>query len=132
MVALADTSAWIEFLRKTGSDANLQLRELLAKQDAAITDAVLMEVLAGARGARDRDRLRRLLYGCRFIHTTGPSDFETAAHIARACRQRGETVRNLVDCLIAAVAIRATVPVLHADADFEVIARHTPLDIASR
>jgi predicted nucleic acid-binding protein len=39
-------------------------------------------------------------------------------------------VRKLIDCLIAAVAIDADVPILHADTDFEVIARHTALVIS--
>jgi predicted nucleic acid-binding protein len=47
--------------------------------------------------------------------------------IYRACRRRGETVHSQIDCLIATVAIRADSSLLHADADFEAIARHTPL-----
>lgn len=39
-------------------------------------------------------------------------------------------MRSLIDCLIAAVALRHGVPVLHHDADFEALARHTPLQIA--
>ena len=34
-----------------------------------------------------------------------------------------------MDCLIAAVAIRAGIPVLHNDKDFDVLARHTDLQI---
>ena len=40
-----------------------------------------------------------------------------------------ETVRVLMDCLIGALAIRADLPVLHADADFDALARHTPLRV---
>jgi predicted nucleic acid-binding protein len=58
---------------------------------------------------------------------TEPADYEQAAALYRACRRRGETVRKLVDCLIGATAIRASVPILHADSDFEVLARHTSL-----
>jgi predicted nucleic acid-binding protein len=36
-------------------------------------------------------------------------------------------VRGLTDCLIASVAIRARLPVLHMDTDFETISRHTAL-----
>jgi predicted nucleic acid-binding protein len=39
-------------------------------------------------------------------------------------------LRKLIDCLIAAVAIRADAPVLHADTDFDVLARHTRLRLA--
>ena len=44
---------------------------------------------------------------------------------------KGETVRKLMDCFIAAVALRAGAPVLHKDVDFDVLARHTDLRIAS-
>jgi hypothetical protein len=47
----------------------------------------------------------------------------------RACRHRGQTVRKLIDYLIAAVAVRESVPILHADADFDVLDRHTALQI---
>jgi predicted nucleic acid-binding protein len=58
-----------------------------------------------------------------------PDDFDAAATIHRACRARGETVRSLTDCLIAGVAIRADGPVRHSHRDFEVIARHTALQV---
>ncbi len=38
-------------------------------------------------------------------------------------------MRKLIDCLIAATAIRTSTPVLHSDDDFEVLTRHTPLQI---
>ncbi len=34
-----------------------------------------------------------------------------------------------MDCLVAAIAIRADVPVLHADRDFDTLARHTDLSV---
>jgi hypothetical protein len=37
----------------------------------------------------------------------------------------------LTGCLIAAVAMRHGATLLHRDQDFEVIARHTPLRVAS-
>lgn len=56
-------------------------------------------------------------------------DYEEAAALYRLCRRRGETVRSLNDCLIAAVAIRAGTTVLHHDRDFTVLARHATLRI---
>jgi len=124
---LIDTSAWVEFLRDTGSPACMKVDELL-EDDIAICDPVCMEVLAGARDESHLDALRRLLARASLVPTRR-TDYEDAAALYRACRRRGETVRKLIDCLIAAVAIRADVPVLHADADFDVLARHTPLRV---
>ena len=60
---------------------------------------------------------------------TQATDYEDAAALYRRCRREGETVRKLMDCLIAAIAIRAGVPVLHHDSDFDVLGRHTELRI---
>ena len=87
-----------------------------------------MEVLAGARDERQLDDLRRLLARC-ILLPTEPVDYEHAAALYRACRRSGETVRKLIDCLIAATAIRTASAILHADADYDVLARHTPLQI---
>jgi hypothetical protein len=59
----------------------------------------------------------------------GLADFESAAELYRTCRSRGATVRKLIDCLIAAVAIRENASVLHNDGDFEALAMHTSLRI---
>ena len=58
---------------------------------------------------------------------TTSADYDDAAQLYRTCRRNGATVRRMIDCLIAAVAIRAVVPILHADADFDVLRRHTRL-----
>lgn len=128
---LADTSAWIEFLRATGSGVHLWLAELLAsKQQIAVTDIVLMEILAGARDDGHRESLRRLLAGCDYLATEGPADYEGAADLYRRCRKAGATVRGLPDCLIAVVAMRHDVAILHADRDFDAISRCVALGIA--
>lgn len=128
---LVDTSAWVEFLRRTGSAAHLRARELVAGAEAATTDVVLMEVLAGARDELERGDLAGLLGGCQMLPVLGPEDYENAADVHRRCRRGGETIGKLTDCLIAVVAIREGVALLHRDADFDVIARHTALQIAS-
>ena len=125
---LVDTSAWVEFLRDTGSPVCTRVDALLAGE-IATCDPIRMEVLAGARGERHLNDLRRLLARASVIHLV-PGDYEDAAAVYRTCRRRGETVRKLIDCLIGAVAIRADVPVLQADSDFVVLARHTSLELA--
>ena len=122
---LVDTSAWIEFLRDTGSQVCNAVDRLL-DADLAICDAVSMEVLAGARDERHLVQLRGLLARASLLPTT-PADYEAAASMYRSCRARGDTVRKLIDCLIGAVAVRNGVEVIHADTDFVALARHTGL-----
>lgn len=124
---LIDTSAWVEFLRDTGSAVCNRVDDLL-DADIATCHPIRMEVLAGARDESHLGDLRRLLARASLIPTE-PTDYEAAAGLYRTCRRGGETLRKLIDCLIAAHAIRTQLPVLHADSDYDVLARHTNLQI---
>ena len=124
---LVDSSAWVEFLRDTDSAVCRRVDELLG-QELATCDPIRMEILAGARNENHLSGLRRLLARA-FSVAAEPIDYEEAAALYRRCRRGGETARKLVDCLIAAIAIRANFPVLHADGDFDVLARHTALRV---
>ena len=126
---LVDTSAWVEFLRGTESPVCDRVEDLLVSE-IAICDATRMEVLAGARDEQHLQSLRRLLARAVTLPTR-PSDYEDAALLYRSCRRGGETVRKLIDCLIAAVALRNGIQILHDDRDFDTIARHSPLEVVT-
>jgi predicted nucleic acid-binding protein len=127
-VILVDTSAWVEFLRGTDSPVCQRVDAALVT-DVATCHPVRMELLAGARDDRQLSDLRGLLARAVLL-STSPAHYESAASLYRTCRRQGETIRRLIDCLIAAHAIAAGVPLLHADADFDALARHTPLRLA--
>ena len=127
---LVDSSAWIEFQRATGSPADRRLTEAIeSNEPLATTGIVTLEILAGARDEKHELELRRLLARCRFLPVEEPSDDEAAASLYRACRRSGATIRRLPDCLIATVAIRNRVQLLHCDSDFDAIAQHAPLTV---
>lgn len=61
-VVLIDTSDWIEFLRVTGSRVHVEVRSLLESGRLILTsDAVTMELLAGAGDEQRAEKLRRFL-----------------------------------------------------------------------
>lgn len=127
---LVDSSAWIELLRATERPAHRTLRRLLSAGDeVAVTEPVVMEVLSGVGTVREEEAVRGQLAGFSLLPVGGIDAYEQAAEIHRVCRSAGETVRRILDCLIAVPAIRAGVPVLHADRDFDAIARHTSLEV---
>ena len=85
VVILADTSAWVEYLRATGSPAHLRLRELMAGEgELATTEVVTMELLAGAATRDEVVRLRRLLLRCQLLPVEGLADHEAVAELYRA------------------------------------------------
>ena len=61
------------------------------------------------------------------------ADFDRAADVMEALAQRGQhRAVGLPDLLIAAVAERAGLTVLHYDADYELVAGHRPADAVGR
>jgi predicted nucleic acid-binding protein len=128
---IVDTSAWVEYLRGTGSHVHLELRRRIESGSSLATPApVAMELLAGCRTEEAAAQLRRMLARFEILEIEGIPDFEDAALIQRICRRNGETVPSMVDCLIAAVAIREHRPLLTTDRDFEVISRNVGLELA--
>lgn len=120
---LVDTSAWVEYDRATGSSVDVRLTELITDTDeVAVTEPVMMEVLAGARDDRREQDLRRLLDRFELVRFDPFVHFFGAVRIYRNCRRVGVTPRGLVDCMIAAVASGTATPVLAHDRDFTRIA----------
>jgi len=129
-VILADSSAWVEYDRATGSATDQRLSELIAADGpVAVTEPVIMEVLAGARSdAREAD-LRRLLLRFHLYHFDAAADFDGAVRIYRRCRRAGITPRGLVDCMIAAVAWRQRATILACDVDLDRVARVAGIEL---
>lgn len=131
---LADTSAWVEYDRATGSTVDRRLTALIAAGGpVAVTEPIIMEVLAGARNDQRVSDLRRLLLRFELLRFDVVADFDGAAHLYRRCRRVGVTPRGMVDCMIAAVALRWGATLLAHDADMDRLAGATgiALDEAS-
>jgi predicted nucleic acid-binding protein len=123
-VILADTSAWVEYDRATGSRVDRRITELISDDVLlAVTEPVIMEVVAGARNDEREVDLRRLLLRFPLLGFDAAIDFEAATKIYRQCRRAGITPRGMVDCMIASVAHRHGASLLTADADLSRVAK---------
>jgi predicted nucleic acid-binding protein len=129
-VILADTSAWVEYDRATGSPADRRLEALIESDGpVAVTQPVVMEVLAGARDDRRETDLRRLLLRFELLSFDAVSDFDGAVRIYRRCRTAGVTPRGMLDCMIASVAWRRNATLLAHDADMDRVARVVGIEL---
>jgi predicted nucleic acid-binding protein len=129
-VILADTSAWVEYDRATGSTVDRRLTELIAADGpVSVTEPVVMEVLAGARSDEREAKLRRMLLRFNLLSFDAAADFDGAVRIYRGCRQVGVTPRGMVDCMIAAVAWRRGASLLSYDADMARVAHVVRIDL---
>jgi predicted nucleic acid-binding protein len=127
-VILPDTSAWIEYDRATGSSIDRRVDELIGSEaPVAVTEPVIAEVAAGARSDRREEELRELLARFELRSLDVAVDFDEAVRLYRRCRASGVTPRNLMDCVIAAVALRNGAELLAYDVDMARIATVVPL-----
>jgi len=87
-VILADTSAWIEFDRATGGAVDERLTQLISDvAPLAVTEPVVMEVLAGARTDEREADLQRLLLRFALLR------FDSAADFTGRCTSTGAVAR---------------------------------------
>lgn len=127
---LADTSAWVEYDRRTESQVDRRLAHLIASDGSlAITEPVVMEVLAGARSDERENDLRRLLLRFTLLSFDVAADFDGAVRVYRRCRRTGVTPRGMVDCMIAAVAWHHGATLLAHDADMSRVAKVIGIDL---
>lgn len=121
---LTDTSAWVEYDRATNSAVDRRVTALIENDGPiAVTQPVVMEVVAGARDDRRETDLRRLLVRFELLSFDAVADFDGAVRIYRRCRAAGVTPRGMVDCMIASVAWRREATLLAHDADMDRVAR---------
>jgi predicted nucleic acid-binding protein len=126
---LVDTTVWIDFFKGQDTPEVRRLECLIGDdEDICICGVVLTEVLQGVREDKDyaavSTRFESLIY-LPMAHRT----FKKAAEMYRSLRRKGVTIRNAVDCMIAAVAIEHDIPLLHSDRDFDPIAKHCGLKV---
>jgi predicted nucleic acid-binding protein len=129
-VIVVDTSVWIDVLNAVDSPGATTCVDLIeAGEPVTLTDIVFTEILQGLRVDREAAEVERHLRAFPILRLQALDDFSLAAELYRTARRNGVTIRNTLDCLIAAPCIRAGAPLLHADADFDRLAACTPLRI---
>ncbi|MBP2476924.1 putative nucleic acid-binding protein [Crossiella equi] len=117
---------WIDWFRNRDFTAALTMEKLAQQPELiATTQPVLMEVRAGAQPAV-LTRLEEVLAGSVQLDLDPAVDFHQAADLYRAVRRAGDTVRSLVGCLIASVALRTGARLVHKDIDYERLAAVAP------
>lgn len=127
---LADTSAWVEYDRATGSAVDQRMTDLIRSDgDLAVTEPVIMEVVAGARSEARALALRRMLQRFDLLGFDVATDFDAGARIYLMCRRAGVTPRGMVDCMIASVAGRNSATLLAYDADIGRVAKVVGIEL---
>lgn len=121
-MTLVDTTVWIDFFKARDTAQVRELERLVREnEDVCICGVVMTEVLQGIRDDKQHERTLAA-FEAFILLPMGPTTFIKAAGLYRTLRRKGRTIRNSVDCMIAAVAIEHDVALLHNDRDFDAIA----------
>jgi len=126
---LVDTSVLIHFFRGENTESCRKFMSALQRRiPFGISSLIFQEMLQGAASEKEYLTLKRYLESQRFYHLTHPIEsFARAARIYFDCRRKGITIRSSVDCLIAQTALENDLFLLHADNDFDLMAKVIPL-----
>lgn len=118
-MVLADSSVWIESLRRDGRlEVKLALEGLLEEYEAAWCGPVKPEVHGGAR-AQDREQLE-VPFGCLPYFPMADAVWDSAKALAWRLRDRGCTAPSN-DILIAALSILADCRIYAIDKYFDMM-----------
>ena len=116
---LADTGAWIAFLRPQKSEVQRQLadvlEQLILEDRVVLCGVVELELLQGVR-EKERSTLEASLSALEFIPTTR-ADFQHAGELLGTLRRRGVTIPT-TDGLIAAQCLQRDLTLLENDKHF--------------
>jgi predicted nucleic acid-binding protein len=125
---LVDSSVWIAYLRGDNLVEVALLTEALEQREPIwLAPPILQEVLQGADSPYRFKRWDRVLGDLPMVIVPDTREAaRSAAHLYARCRWAGVTPRSANDCLIATHAIFASMPLLHRDRDFGLIAGVEP------
>ena len=119
MSVIADTTIWVDYLRRGRSGRAAGLDDLLARGEAVVCGPIVAEILAGASD-RHRLELWSLFAGLPWVDL-GRAQWRRVGEVAAALRDRGAAV-PLTDIEIAVAAVDGGAEVWTLDSDFDRIA----------
>jgi len=124
---LVDSSVWIDFLKNHSTPKTQLLEKLIIdREDLCICGFVFAEVLQGIKDENQYIATKQQLSNLIYLEDD-VSTFDLGAAIYRELGKQGLTIRNSIDCLIAATVIQHGAHLLDADRDYEFIDQHYPL-----
>jgi predicted nucleic acid-binding protein len=129
-MVLVDTSIWIDFFQHPVSPHTAMLEDLIKEHNRAVLcGIILQEVLQGIRDNKSytatKERFTKLPY-----LDMSKETYLAAASLYRSLRAKGITV-PAADTSIAALAIFNNIPLYTKDGHFNIIAKHTRLELYS-
>jgi predicted nucleic acid-binding protein len=127
---LIDTSAWLFALKRDFVPEVKNRIDLLLKNSAVVTTGIInLEIISGARTKKEFQRLKDRFNALDLIESD-ESIWQKACELGFNLRRKGVTVPH-TDILIATCALQSGSIIVHADAHFDMMAKHAVIKVES-
>lgn len=128
-MVIVDTTVWVDYFRGISNAETEWVDREADKKRIGLTDLILCEVLQGVRSEREFRLLHAELLEFEVFQAGGLELAVAAANNFRRLREKGRTVRKMVDCLIATFCLANGHILLHRDRDFDVFEENMGLRV---
>lgn len=128
---IVDTSVWVDYFNGYITDETDILDTALGKQEVAIGDLIVLEILRGFRLDKDYNTAKKYLAKLHQYNMLNPQLALKAADHYRRLRKKGITIRKTADIIIATFCIEKKLPLLYADRDFTPFSEHLKMHSVS-
>jgi predicted nucleic acid-binding protein len=127
--AIFDTSVWINFSRNIINEETILLEDYLKNYtfNLYLTPTIIQEFLMGLKTENEFNFYKLQFSSLELLSPNWTEISISAAKLFFDLKKKGITIRKSNDCLIAAVAIKHNVLLVHNDSDFELIAQGSEL-----
>jgi len=123
---LIDSSILVPIFRDKSGERRDRFRRFLRGNDYVLTRFSQIELLQGCPSEPQWSVLADYLEAQEYVEIE-PGSWADAARIHFELRRSGATVRSILDCCIAQIAISNKLTLIHNDRDFETIASIRPM-----
>ena len=128
-MVIVDTSVLVDYLGNQPTWQAGWLDVQVTRQRMGITSLVLAEVLQGIRGDEAFETTLEALTEFELFESVDSNLAVSAAQNYRLLRQKGITIRNLIDTFTATFCIEGGHELLHNDRDFDHFHTHLGLQV---
>ncbi len=118
-LVLVDTSAWIEYFKKTSHPVTKEIESALVLNIAAACKLVFAELIQGARSEKEIDLILDLALVVKVLNES-ESTWREVGFLSRKLRKQGKTI-SLIDCYLAVLAKENKAVIITLDKHFPVI-----------
>ena len=116
---VADTSAWIDYIRGINAPHTNLLDYELEYNRVITGDLIITEFLQGFRSEKDYQAAKEIMESLEYHDFVGKEIALQSAQNFRKLQRSGLTVRKTIDVIIATFCIENGFELLHNDRDFD-------------